>query len=325
MQRKNPNVFLLAGLIVGLVLPLATTESYLRWFPAKETYPYLGDKSPLTGAYVVHDKFGITYRSWDDMMEENKKNMEAYSAVRADGRPLWLLYGASFARYLAKDCSEVVLDHRSAVLHKHGVDLPLQMAHLEMLLGDGLKPEHVFFVMLALEGISLGEHPLGSRQINKNGAVVYVPRPAPWPLDWFVKNTRIGLTLWVRTRQALIHPRFKGRHLYRSVDKGILDDFRRLYGDLSEVTRSSGVKVSVILIPRYGQIMKHQGFGFQNDLTPMLEKLGFDVIDPKEAFLKDEAPARLFIPDGHLSKAGDAIIIEMMQKRKGTSSGAARS
>jgi hypothetical protein len=96
------------------------------------------------------------------------------------------------------------------------------------------------------------------------------------------------------------------------VPKQVVDDFRSLFSAFAEIAEEKGVEISIILVPRTRQILKGADFAFQDTLGGLFQELGFTVIDPREEFLTANNRYELFIPDGHLSKAGNNIIIQLI-------------
>ena len=310
-MEKSKFIF---GIVLGMVLPLFIAEAYLRLFPVKDIQVYLGEDSPLTGFYKPHDEFGVTYESWEAMSRDNMltENMFETHINGSDSRPLWIICGSSFADMLKSDMQEVIQDKWIAKFHRHKVILPLQIAQLQMLLDKGIHPQKIYFVLLTLEGGVLAEHPLTTRYISSKGALLYHPRKGPMKINWLIENSRVGLTAWVRSGQAIGTPGFKRRHLHDSVPKQVVDDFRSLFSAFAEIAEEKGVEISIILVPRTRQILKGADFAFQDTLGGLFQELGFTVIDPREEFLTANNRYELFIPDGHLSKAGNNIIIQLI-------------
>lgn len=313
-----------SGIVLGILLPLLIAEGYLRIFPVKDIHTYLGEDSPLTGFYKPHDDFSVTYESWEAMSRDNALTEEKFSNYinSSDSRPLWVLCGSSFADMLKRDMQEVIHDKKIAKFHRHKVILPLQIAQLQMLLEKGLRPQKIFFVLLTPEGGRLAEHPLNTSYISSKGALLYQPRKGPAAVNWLIENSRVGLTAWVRSGQAIGTPGFKRRHLYDSVPRQVVDDFRSLFSAFAEIAEAKGVEISIILIPRKRQILKGEGFAFQDTLDNLFQTLGFTIIDPRQEFLTADNSHELYlIHDGHVSKAGNNIIIQRILQLESTHSG----
>ena len=125
--------------------------------------------------------------------------------------------------------------------------------------------------------------------------------------------TAVPFLLSITTSEHL-----KRRHLYDSVPKQVVDDFRSLFSPFAEIAEEEGIEISIILVPRKRQILKGEDFAFQDTLGGLFQDFGFTVIDPREAFLAAENRHELFIPDGHLSKAGNHIIIQHILQPEST-------
>ena len=315
MDRSHNKLWLVFGILTGIFIPLILAEVYLSHFPLDEVKPFMGKESPLSGIYTPHDGFGISYKSIEDMYDDNHLNDKRVSQMinNSENKRLWLICGTSFADSLYGDAKKIIKGFKVAKLHRHGISLPLYMAQTEMLLKRGLRPEKIFFVILTIEAGALGDQPLDTRYISSKGALLYKPRSAPTGLDWFVRNTTTGLAAWVKSGKASGNlGGFKRKSLNKRVDDKIVADFRRLFENMVKTARTAGIDISVILVPRRRQMRKRAGFVFQDTLRPVFESLGIEVIDLKDDFFAQDDISRLYVLDGHLSKRGNKIIIKRM-------------
>src|SRR5262249_51526376 len=65
----------------------------------------------------------------------------------------------------------------------------------------------------------------------------------------------------------------------------------------------------LVVSPRPRVSFRAAGYGFQDTLAPVLRRLGLDVCDPRDSFAGRVDAAALFIPDKHLSAAGNQILL----------------
>ena len=132
-----------------------------------------------------------------------------------------------------------------------------------------------------------------------------------WPsggLGRLVRASALGRTAWIRCRLAL--PRWRRPSLYEAVDDHTASDVERLFGKLALAARQHQVPITVMLIPAYHQVVKNAHFAFQDRLTEILGPLGYDVFDPRQAYLGVSDRENLFLPDLHFNARGNALLLE---------------
>jgi hypothetical protein len=139
-----------------------------------------------------------------------------------------------------------------------------------------------------------------------------------------VQHSRLALTGWCRTGLQRGDPRFDRRTLSSGIGEPLWGDTCRLFGNLARVTRAHQVPVTVILIPSYYQAVEGEGFAFQDKLGPMFRALGFDLLDPRDAFCRHPAPASLYLPDKHLTPEGNRLLLAELLAHVHTSGAVAR-
>src|SRR6516162_3402831 len=133
------------GFALAVVLLGGLAEGYLRLFPPRDLYPYLGEDCPLTGIYKPDDDFSVTYQSWEALRDDNADRLREYLPLGADagGRRLWAFFGNSFVQapgMLADHTRAGVPDHRIFNLGRNE-HLFLRLAQIKLLLENGLRPE----------------------------------------------------------------------------------------------------------------------------------------------------------------------------------------
>lgn len=313
------------GCVLAAALLFSVTEAYLRLHPPQDLHPYLGESSPLQGIYKPSRAFGLTYQSFDSFAVANAKGLKPWLPLDApsDARPMWAMFGSSFVHMrgmLADTARATVTDHAVFNLGKNE-PVPVRMAQIQLLLKAGLKPERIFFQIMPLDFANLAEQPLDSYHVTARGALTYRPNLPAGPLGSVIKRSRLALTAWCRTGLQKGDPFMSRGRLTVAVDDGLKRDVEHLFGNLARVTRRHDVPVTVILIPNYEHIWEKAPCGFQDALTPMLRELGFDVFDPRAAFIHHPQRAALFIPDKHFSPEGNRLLLtELLEHLRATGS-----
>jgi hypothetical protein len=154
----------------------------------------------------------------------------------------------------------------------------------------------------------LARQPLDTYRVTPRGALTYDPG---WPTGAFgrlVRATALGRTAWIRFRLSL--PRWPRPSHYEAVDDHTASTVERLFGNLARVVRRQQVPVTVVLIPAYHQVVRRARFAFQDRLAKILEPLGYDVFDPRGAYLGVSDRQDLFLPDLHFNTRGNALLLE---------------
>ncbi len=306
-----------APFILGVALAwaalLGLAEAYLRFFPPRDLYDYLGDASPLTGPFVPDRDFGVAYRSWDAFREANAERLQPYLPLRghADRRPVWAFFGNSFvqAQGMLADTARAALPERNVFNLGRNEHLFVRFAQVKLLLDSGLRPERIFVLLTPLDFVVVGRQPLDTVRATKRGALAYEPRHAAGPLGWLTRHSRTAFTAWARAGRQRGNPGFRDALVWRRPGEPLLGDTRRLFGSLARVTQAAGVPVTVILVPAYGQIFGREDFGLQDTLTPLLREQGFDVCDVREVFVNAPDRPGLFLPDKHFNERGNRLLL----------------
>jgi hypothetical protein len=273
----------------------------------------IGEESPLSGPFVPDDDFGVTYRSWEAFSDDNAERLRAFGPFdpSSDSRPTWAFFGNSFVQMpgaLADTTRAAVGDRRVFNLGRNE-HLPVRLAQIRFLLEQGLAPERVVMVLMPLDTGMLGWQPLETWQVTSSGAITFRPRLPDGPAAPLVAHSRLGLTAWVRAGRHRGHPWFHPRQLNEGIPEPLLRDLRYLFANLARSALRHHVPVTVILIPSHEQVMGRARCGFQDDLTPVLRGLGYDVLDPRQAFATHPDRPALFLPDKHFTPEGNRMLL----------------
>ena len=288
-------------------------EAYIRFFPPRDSLTFLGEASPLRGPFAPDADFGVGYRSWQAFRDDNPR-LQTYLPFdsSADARPTWAFFGNSFAQApgMLADAARARLSSDRQVFNLgRNEHLCVRLAQVRLLLENGLKPERVFIVLMPLDAAALGPDPLASLHVTARGALTYRPRPPDGPAWWLVEHSALARTAWFRTGRQHARPDFRATQLNQGVDPGLHADLDRLFAALSAAAAKHHTPVTVLLIPNHEQIVSGAPFGFQDAMTPLLQRHGIDVCDPRATFLERTDKPDLFIPDKHFSPLGNRILL----------------
>jgi hypothetical protein len=301
------------GFLLSACLLLALAEAFLRAFPPRDLELYLGEDSPAAGPFVADHDFGVRYRDWDSFVAENDARLKPHLPLDggADDWPRWAFFGNSFVQSpgaLADQAREHVADRRVFYLRRIEL-LQVRLAQIRLLLEHGLQPERLFVALMPVDTMRLGSHPLSATRVSRAGAITCVPGLPSGPLGQALGHSRLAVAGCVRLGLHRVNRDYDLYHLYDRLDEPLLGDLCHLFGSLARLTRDRGIPTTVLLLPDYPQLVRGFGFGFQDAMAPILRDLGFDVFDPRDAFLHRDDVVSLFQTDGHFNSAGNHVLI----------------
>jgi hypothetical protein len=299
--------FLAAALLAG------SAEAFLRFFPPRDLHPYLGELSPLSGPYVPDDDFRVAYRSWEDFRSDNAERLAQFGPLghESDSRPVWAMFGNSFVQApgMLADTARTSVPERRIFNLGRNEPMVARLAQIKLLLEHGLEPERIIVVLLPIDGVAAVEQPPSAIHVTARGALTYRPRLPGGPGAAVITHSRLALTGWVRSGRHRGSADFRPERVNRGIPPPALADLRTLFGNLAWLAGRHNVPVTVILIPNYEQVMRGAPCGFQDALAPALREEGIDVLDPRAAFLRQPDRAALFLPDKHLTPAGNHLLL----------------
>lgn len=302
-------VSFLAGGFVAIASLLVPAEIFLRCFPPRDIEPFLQETSSLTGPWNPHQAFGATYASTEEFQSEYRQRWSQVLQARSSSTPVWALFGNSFIQMkgmLADTLRDSVPDRVIFHLGRNEL-LNVRLAQIEILLQDGLRPERFVIALMPVDLIALGEQPLDTIQVTRNGGYAYRPRLPTGVGGSLLDSSRLALTAWLRTGLHVGNPSFDRHRLYEGVHPILANDVRSMFAYLAEALHRASTPATILLIPAYHQIAAGAPFQFQDDLAPIFAELGYDVLDPRAAFRVDD-PESLFLPDRHFNDKGNAIL-----------------
>ena len=324
LQRVRSIGMFSLGVVCATVLPALLAEGLLRALPPADLDPYLGDSSSRSDVFQAHPQFAITYRSWETFCEEYQDALAPHLPLtdHPDSRPVWAFFGNSFIQapgMLGDVVTAAVPEKRILYLRRNEL-LPVRLAQIELLLDAGLRPERIFIELMPIDTLPLHRHPLDSYRVTSKGALTFQPRLPTGCGRWAIEHSRLALTAWVRSG---LHEDVPG-DLCRGIDATLRSNLDRMFGHLAQRARAYGVPVTILLIPAHEQSLGRSTFGFNDAVREVLAKHGYDFIDPREAFVRHPDPQQLYIPDKHLSDAGNELLLaELLQQLPATGSATA--
>ena len=299
--------YLAAGLIVGLAVPLLLAEVYLRAFPPRDIWQFLGDAAPLSGPFVPDPVLGADYASYQAFQAPHAAELARLGSLDDVRRPTWAFFGNSFIRApgMLADTARAALPRHRIFFLREAVPLYLYVAQLRWLLQQGLQAERVFFGFMTQDLTRDFENPMALSQIviNRRGAITYKPTPDHAAIAFAVAHSRLALGGWARTK------RYRYSDAARFVSPQVEDDISRIASALGAVQREFGVPITLILIPNQPQIFGRAGFAVQDRLTALFRQHEMDVFDARLVFVSEENKSVLFLPDWHLSPRGNELLL----------------
>jgi hypothetical protein len=321
--RGRRFLLLLAGALPAVVLIAGISELFLRCYPPSDLHIYLGEDSPATGPFAPHSRWGASYPSWEAFAADNEARLGPYLPLtdHPDSRPTWAFFGNSFiqAPGMLGDHAQKGIPTRKILYLGRNEYLFVRFAQVEMLLENGLKPERIVIGLMPLDTVPLGIHPLDTLRITRKGAMTWEPPGLTGATRTLANESRLALAAWLRLAKPVPVATTFGKKLHQGIPPEIAGQLESLFRNLAEVCQSHNVPVTVLLIPTHEQIVRGSPFAFQDCLTPVLREMGFDVLDPREAFRAEPDKPGLFIPDKHFSDAGNRILLRELLAHTGIS------
>ncbi len=299
-----------AGFLIGLLLPLAFGEAYIRLRPPLSLQNYLGDASPLAGIYKPDPELGVDYRSIDDYLPNEAPRFSDIKPLNTSN-PTWLFFGNSFAGNLTLAARDALPSHRVLFFREPKDRLHMRIAQARMLLAHGLKPQRLIFTLIPLEIAIYAQTPLSSVYVNKNGAITYRVRAPREPWNYLISHSRLALMGWVSSGLYRANPRFQLSHITEAFPDTVVNDFKNLLGKLGDLSRQYGVPATVIILPDRRQILSEKSkFMMQKIIADLGREAGLDVFDPSPMMLRYPDKRALYVPDWHYTKLGYRLVIE---------------
>jgi hypothetical protein len=299
------------GFFLGLSLLLAGGEFYARtWSPA-DVLEYLGEQSPLTGPYRPDPVLGADYASFEALRLSNAQRLGELGPLHSP-QPTWLWFGNSFVQApgMLGDMAAVSLPGVRMFYLKRNEPLHLRIAQARTLLGAGLKPDRIFFVVLPIDVTGYARRPLDSIVVTTKGAITYDIGNPPAPIDRLVSHSLLARTAWVReggTNRAIPQP-----DVTASIPSSLASQLSVLMDVLMETATRFDVPVTLVLLPNREQVFGTAGFALQDLLTNIAVSKGFDLFDARGVFDRQNDKMKLFLPDWHFTTLANRDIFDAL-------------
>lgn len=296
-----------AGIVVGLLITLTAGEFFARMRPPLNIHEYLGDKSPLRGNFVSDPKHVVRYNA-DSIF--SLYDLTALSSIpKVASQPTWIYYGVSFGWGIWDASKRLGLPRRLLYFHTVNDRLHMRIAYARKTLEYGIKVDRMIFVLIPLEIARYTETPLASIYVNKNGAVTYRVREAIPPLNWIVNNSQLALLGYIRSRLFVWLPFFRLNSITENFPPIVENDFRFMFGQMSELQKEFGVKITVAVLPDRRQVLNdNSNYAMQNAFRKLGQETGIDIYDPVEVLRAQPDRRALFVPDWHYTDEGYQLV-----------------
>lgn len=312
------------GLILGLLGPLAAGELYARYRPPSDVNLYLGDLSPLHGPFRPDSALGADYQSFETLRAGYKPRIEELDAFRSP-RPAWLWFGNSFVQApgMLGDASQAAMPDHLMVYLRRNEPFYIRAAQLRQFLAQGLRPEHIIFVLLPIDTLLSPQRPIASVHVNTNGAITYSPRMPDEPLASIVRQSRLAFLGWVRSGRQNADPSYRPVHSAYRVSPLVTDDVGRVMRVLGQSARNYRVPITIALLPNREQIYGKTSFIWQDTVARIAKSNGLDVFDARHVFDDIADKSGIFMPDSHFNPHGNALLLAALRQHLAASARAA--
>lgn len=304
------------GFAAAILFAGGAAEGFLRWAPPVDLHLFLGDASPLQGHLAPGGDFGVRYQSLDDLVADNPETLGPdavlWRACDSKTKTVQLFLGSSFGFNLCgrqrvrwTDIESLHLDRRE-MLH-------VRMAQVEALARAGVRVDRAFLVTIPLDLATYGEFGLEAHTVVGEGGAGMTPRRPPGVFGPLI-DCRLGMAAWVRNGRHLRHPSFRRSQLGKVVPDHLKSDLERMFAGLERIEREHAFPVTVVLVPQRPAVLQGAGFAADDAIAEAARKTGVDVVDPRAEFLAHPRRADLYIVDGHLSAAGDDLVLDAIEQ-----------
>src|SRR5262249_38780912 len=124
-----------------------------------------------------------------------------------------------------------------------------------------------------------------------------------------LRHSRLAFTGWARLDRHLGRRGFRTRHLNRPLDPSLERDLEHVFAALGRCQRRHrDVPITAVVIPMRREVVTRRGFALEDALLRVLPQAGLDALHPRDAFVNHSHLEALYVPDGHLSDAGNRLL-----------------
>jgi len=324
---KRRSWIVAAGVVLGLLLPLALGEAFLRVRPPENIRQFIDGDPALQRHYRSDPVLRMKYRSPD--LYQPAEAPPLAQIEKSVSKPTWAVFGVSFGKGISETARRMMPSHRILFFREVNDRLNMRVQQARMILDYGIKIDRLVFVLIPLEIARYTETPLSAFNINKDGAVVYDLRMPPKPFDAVVKNSRLAMIGWVRARRHNAIPNFRLSTITETVPDTVRQDFRIMFGELGRLQREKGVPVTIVILPDRRQVLNDgSNYTLQKTMTSLAAEAGIDIYDPVELLRAQPDRRALYVPDWHYTELGYGLVVDGLNahfenKKRGLTSGGA--
>jgi hypothetical protein len=294
----------LTGFGVSLAAILLVGEGFARFSLPRDIREHLTQGSAQKGPFRPDPVLGATYRSYEAFATENSMRLRQQGPLDWS-TPTWLFFGNSFVQaegMIAETMARLLPEMRIFALREN-VLLPLRAAQARLLLEAGLRPERIFFVVLPIDLLQIGQRPLAFISVNEKGVIGTRLRWPDAPWGDLVSASRLATIAWIRSGRANGDPGFNKNLVATAPSPRVLDDLSRILGHLAESSYRFNVPVTIVAIPDRDQIFGRLSFRLQDEMRQMSRRLKLDFYDAHEPLLPVSDKRSLFLTDWHFLRA----------------------
>jgi len=299
------------GLLCGCLLPFLLGEFCVRLRPPEDLQPFLGDEIERAGIYQLDPVLRVAYRSAADFQPAEAPKLADIEPLNPP-EPTWLFFGNSFARGLSASVRPRLPSHRVIFFRESKDELHLRVAQFRLALEHGLKPERAFFTLIPSEVATYAKFPLDRAHVNRLGALCKRHRDPGGPFGTLLDRSWLARMVWIRSRLNYADPTFAPSRITERIPLPTVDDFRKLFTALGQLSRQYQVPVTVVVLPERRQILGTSNYALQSTLLELAKTAGVDAFDPRAAFLAYSDKRAMYIPDWHYSPVGDGILLDAL-------------
>ncbi|MBY0533031.1 MAG: hypothetical protein K2P86_13765 [Xanthobacteraceae bacterium] len=304
---KRTGWIVAAGVLAGLIVPLVLGETFARLRPPANTHEFLGDASPWRGDFTADPKQIVRYNA--DSIYSTHDLVPLSTIPKTADRPTWLYSGVSFGWGIWNQTDQMKLPRRVLYMHQINDRLHMRIAHARRILEYGIKLDRIVFVLIPLEIARYTETPLASIYVNNKGAITQRVRPAPPPFDWVLDHSRLALLGYIRARLHTWLPYFRLSTITENFPPIVENDFRFMLGQMAELQKQFGVKITVAVLPDRRQVLNdNSNYAMQNAFRAIGKETGIDIYDPVQLLRSRPDRRAQFLPDWHYTPEGYAFV-----------------
>ena len=308
-ERPKQSAFII-GFVISALVVFALGEAYVRLSLPGDIRTRLGMGSAETGIYQPDPVLGATYRSYEDFAAQNAARLREHGPLDAP-KPTWLFFGNSFVQangMIAETAARLLPDKRIFALRQN-ILLPLRAAQARLLLEAGLRPERIFFVIISVDLLHIGQRPLAFIEVSPEGAIGTRLRWPDPPLGDLVTASQLATIAWIRSGRAEGDPGFSKRRIGTPSPR-VLDDLTSILEHLAETSRRFNVPATVMVLPDREQIFGQSPFVLQGSVKEIARRLNLDFYDARGPLLPVSDKRSLFLPDWHFTERGNDLLVK---------------